>query len=114
NVYTAYRRDTAWFASNPQLLRQAAGVPNVMSRDAIHGYLCCSYIPEPWTPYEHVGKLSAGMTFTYAPSRPEIDSQVTEYVRKETAPFLTDEADAVVTLRKHLRAVTARHLGGER
>src|SRR5882672_4562246 len=66
-VFTAQVGNTFWFASDLHLLRQTAYIPAVLCPEALHGYLCFSYVPTPATLYTGIDALPAGSTLTTAP-----------------------------------------------
>jgi asparagine synthase (glutamine-hydrolysing) len=113
-VYTAQVGTSFWFGSDFQILRQAAGLPASLHLEALHGYLCFSYVPTPTTLCAGVKALPAGSSRTVAPHRTDPPLQEKEHVWIEATPFLSDESAAIEELRQRLRRVTARQLGGER
>lgn len=63
-LYYATLRDGLFFGSELKCLRKA-GVPLDVDREALKLYLQFAYIPDPWSPYRAVRKLSAGSWMRY-------------------------------------------------
>jgi asparagine synthase (glutamine-hydrolysing) len=105
---------TFWFASDLTLLRHYARLPaTTLCPDALHGYLCCSYVPTPTTLYAGIETLPAGSRTTFdATGAPTPTTAPRPW--NEVRPFQTDETAAVEALRQKLRAAVERQLAGER
>jgi asparagine synthase (glutamine-hydrolysing) len=63
-LYYAALPEGLYFASELKCLR-AAGVPLVLDREALQLYFFLNYIPDPWSPYQAVRKLSPGGWLRY-------------------------------------------------
>jgi len=58
-LYYAHTPRGLWFASELKCLR-SAGVPEDLDAEALRLYFQFSYIPDPWTPFSSIRKLSPG------------------------------------------------------
>ncbi len=112
SLYTTQRGATLWFASDPRLLAQLPGATPQWEAQALHGYLCFSYVPTPHTLFAGVTQLAAGERQVF---------QSADTVSREPGaawqegPRLEISAEqALVELRQHLRAAVARGLGAAR
>ena len=106
--------ETFWFASDLALLRQRACLPTVVHPDALHGYLCFSYVPTPTTLWDGINALPAGSRVTFCTGQKTAIPTTPQCLWNESTRFLTEETAAVDVLRQKLRAAVARQLGGER
>ncbi len=113
-IFTAQVGETFWFASDINLLRQAAQIPNTLNLVALHGYLCFGYVPTPTTLYNGISTLPAGSSVTITPQSSSDIPLQTEALWQEQKPFLTDETQATIDLRERLQQATARQLGEAR
>lgn len=110
-IYTTRIGGTLWFASDPRVLRRLPGASAREDREALHGYLCFSYVPTPRTLFCGIDALPAGSRLTVTADRQHLDS-ISSWREAETSAG--DEDRAVAELRERLRAAVARRLGAER
>lgn len=105
---------TLWFASDPAVLQLHAHIPAQIRPDALHGYLCFSYVPTPTTLIAGIDALPAGSRATFSADTPTAVLTAPSDLWSETSSFLTSEAEAIETLKQKLRTAVARRLGSER
>ena len=108
SVYTAHQGGRFWFASDFGTLRLLARIPLSVRADALHGYLCFSYVPTPTTLAEGIDRLPAGGRLALRLSRNESDVVRHEHVWDRRQPMLEDPEAAVCSLREKLQTVVAR------
>jgi asparagine synthase (glutamine-hydrolysing) len=112
SVYTMRQSDRFWFSSDFDTLRQCAQGPRSVRTDALHGYLCFSYVPTPTTLAAGIERLPAGGRLVVSQSSNENRAASNEHVWDRRQPILEDPDEADCALREKLRAIVERQVGG--
>lgn len=111
-VFIARVGSVLWFASDLRLMQRHPDIPKVLSPQAIHGYLCFSYVPTPLAIVDGIEKLPSGSRRRFCASgegRSDGSANWHEHQHQNI-----DQEEAVITLRGLLRDSVARRLGDER
>lgn len=112
SVFIAQNKEAFWFASDIHVLRRETGMLDQLSPAAVHGYLCFGYVPTPNTLRADVAALPAGTVLTATlPNFVELPTHAPPIWAEQT-PFLTAQANALLTLRRKLQEATVRQLNG--
>jgi asparagine synthase (glutamine-hydrolysing) len=109
-AYLSECADGTRCGSLPQLVRSAGGTGGELDAQAIHGYLCFSYVPHPLTAFKDVRALGAGARWTYQAGNSETTSNRDW---RERAAGLR-ELDGLPVLERLLLQSVQRSLGDEK
>jgi asparagine synthase (glutamine-hydrolysing) len=110
-VYTTRRGERLWFASNLRALLRCFDTAPALDPIALHGYLCCAYVPTPHTLFSGISVLPAGSRMQATPGKTEVEGAVPW---RAQAPFAGSEEEAVAQLQTLLRTAVAHRRGAER
>lgn len=105
--------DAVWFASRLALLLSVVERAQV-SVAGFYAYGCFSYVPAPFTPVENIAAVPAGteMFWNGGASSKAAPEHLTRHEWREAAAQITDEKEAVGSLRRLLEESVAAQLGG--
>ncbi len=108
--YVARSTAALWLAPDPLAAAALAGLPRVVDPVALHGYLCCSYVPAPHSIIAGVDAVPAGTGLTLSPS----GEQHRPARRWEDRGSPIEEEEAAARLRHLLAEAVTQRLGGAR
>ena len=111
-LYWLQQEQVIWFASRFQLLLPLLISPQV-NLEAIYGYSCFSYVPNPLTPVETIFSLPAGIEQSWQID-PDLNLRSPEITIQqnwqEDSPLLKEETTAIAQLQKLLKTAIERQI----
>lgn len=111
-LYWLQQEQVIWFASHFQLLLPLLISPQV-NLEAVYGYSCFSYVPNPLTPVEQIFSLPAGIEQSWQID-PNLKLRSPEITIQQNwqaiSPPLKEETTAIAQLQKLLKTAIERQI----
>ena len=111
-LYWLQQEEVIWFTSRFQLLLPLVGSPNI-NLEALYGYSCFSYVPQPLTPIENIYSLTAGTEQIWTIDQQKKILFFTSHQQQSwqiKTPIIHHEKEAISQLQTLLKASIERQI----